>query len=264
MRAYIPEKKRKKKRFQRKLTLFLFLGLLVLVLSGLTYWVVFSSFWQVRGVEITGLSNLEHDTVNKKIRSVVSERWVTKLLGIDNYWSWSSGRLAINNWPLLADIHIEKSVIKRTVLIDVVERKGFGIWCIYSDNIQHCYWFDEDAIAFDEAPRPEGRLITTIDEEYDYEVKIGEPLLAANLWKNLRKILDSWLIEELSIYRLVVDRERQELVIEATPDFRVYVSLRFEPENNLMALKKIVDEGRVELEKLNYVDLRVENKLYYK
>jgi len=138
---------------------------------------------------------------------------------------------------------------------EIEKSRAEGAWCVGSD----CYWFDSEGIIFDTAPRPEGSLVTVIDDIDDnFDIGRGNLVVERDLWQNLKTIINSWLTEEFVITKMVADREKQELSVATAKGLDFYLSLRFSPENNLEALRQL------DLAGLKYVDLRVENRLYYK
>lgn len=139
----------------------------------------------------------------------------------------------------------------------IINGKNIGIWC----GKKQCFWFDERGVLTKPAPRPEGRLIILVNETKG-ETDINKPFLKENFWKNFKSILNSWMIEEWMINRFTIDKSKKEGIAK-TDNFDIYFSLRFNPENNLKALKKIIEE-KINTNNLSYIDLRVENKIYFR
>lgn len=135
----------------------------------------------------------------------------------------------------------------------LVKKEGaMGVWCAGNN----CFWFDREGVAFEAAPKPEGSLVITV-EEIGGKVKIGKSVLEPALWENLEKIISSWMVDGLANH-FFIDREKQELTAETIPGYKVFLSLRFDPEINLEAFRQLNLSG------INYVDLRVKNRIYYK
>lgn len=130
------------------------------------------------------------------------------------------------------------------------EEKPVGVWC----SANGCYWFGNDGLAGDEAPKPEGNLIISVTDE-NYELNTGQTIIDKDLWKNIIIILDSWLVKDLGLNKFSLDREKQEFIASAK-QFEVLFNLRFNPTVNLEALKEFKSKG-------TRFDLRSENKIYY-
>lgn len=140
-------------------------------------------------------------------------------------------------------------------VFEEVDEEIFGAWCMATN----CYWFNDEGFVFEVAPRPEGRLIMVIDEIVsDKTVEVGDQIVASEHWVNLKAVADSWLFKDFLIKDFFVDNKKQETILITEKGLKFYFSLRFSPTNNLAAVKKI------SLQNLDYIDLRVENRVYYK
>ena len=133
-----------------------------------------------------------------------------------------------------------------------------GVWC--GEN--QCFWFDEKGISNRVAPRPEGNLIIVVDDPAG-NFKTNSLPLSELFWSNISLIIQSWPMTDWMITNLVIDRDKKE-VVASSNQFDIYFSLEFDPTTNLKALKKSIDENKINLSELSYIDLRVENKIYLK
>ncbi len=150
---------------------------------------------------------------------------------------------------------------------NISKSKSMGVWCVSLAGNEKCYWFDEEGSIIDIAPKPEGSLVIKVEESLtggDGAIGLGGEVLPEKLWFNFKKIINTPLIKDLMIYQMVVDRDRQELILTAVAGFQIFTSLRFNPEINLIALKQLQDKGELSLKNIDYIDLRVENRVYYK
>jgi len=252
MDPYLPNQKRK----LRKTRLILPLLILVVIGGGLVYWLFFSSFWQVQALEISGLKKLTEEQIKDGLADKVSS---------DNFLLWPEGEMVINSFPLVANLQIEKSFIDRKINITVQEREALGVWCDYPESEQQCWWFDNRSLLFEKAPKPEGSLIVLIEEgKKGIKIELGKRGLADKLWHNMKTIISSNVVRDLSVHKFIIDRQKEEVIAETAGGFNVYLSLRFDPAINLKALDKLIIKDKFDLKKITYLDLRVKNRLYYK
>jgi hypothetical protein len=136
------------------------------------------------------------------------------------------------------------------------------MWCPSSlaGNTSGCLWFDKNGIIFEEAPLVEGNLINNVDDFSGRSFKLGESVLGEKFFSNLLKIFDVLEKSDLGIKSLRLERiELQEIHTESSP--RIYFSLRFDPYFGLSAIQSLKNLG---LNRVAYIDLRVENRAYYK
>ena len=170
---------------------------------------------------------------------------------------WDNKKLAeFPKNPEIAEITIEKDYFERQIRINIKERERFGVWC----ETGNCFWFDENGVIFSEAPQAEGNLINKVDDFSGRSLKIGESVLAEKFFSNLIKIFEVLEKTGLGIKSLKLEKlEFQEIITKSSP--KIYFSLRVDPGFTLTAIESMKNLG---LEKIEYIDLRVENRVYYK
>ena len=143
----------------------------------------------------------------------------------------------------------------------VVRRMPLGIYC----SGDECYVFDADGILFDRARTVVGDVIVKIADvsEAHYLPKVGAAFLEPYQWENLKLIVMFMNQGGLPAQRVVLDRAAEELTVYAAPrGTPVYFTLEFSPAEHLRALKEF--QKVMPLERAQYVDMRVEHKIFYK
>ncbi len=145
-----------------------------------------------------------------------------------------------------------------------LRRETFGILCKATETTaDDCYVFDADGVVFGTARMVVGDAIARIDDASSFKLTIGEPFIDLEIWKNLTPIVSAVRSGELPASALILKRAERELAVTLTPTgMKAYFSLEFSPEKHLRALKEL--EKKVKLETLEYVDLRIEGKIFYK
>lgn len=127
-----------------------------------------------------------------------------------------------------------------------------------------CGWFDQDGVLFAEAPQAEGNLIYKVDDASGGSLALGDKVLEERLIPNLFKIF-SFLEQSgfnernLKLENLALEEIATDAIATSSP--KIYFSLRFDPAFGLKALES--DKKEI-LNKAKYLDLRVENRIYYK
>jgi len=129
-----------------------------------------------------------------------------------------------------------------------------------------CVAVDEDGKAVDYAPRPNGTLILYVDNEFVDPPQIGEKIVSEEILKEL-----AFLREEIKNQTGVqlIKASQSRLVAE---DFDILTDqnwrLRLSTSNNAYATVRILtetlDQVRQKNQTLEYVDLRIENRVYLK
>lgn len=168
------------------------------------------------------------------------------------------------HYPIIKNADVEKYNIKTgSLTVKVEEREKYGIWCLDNDNIkdQPCFWFDKNGILFIPAPHTEGRLIKKIFDKYDGNMNIGEYIFDRERVGILLKIFDFLEISGLNIRTLCLDNRELDEIKTCDNNYPIiYFSLRFNPFVELPGLQKIYND----IDKLEYIDLRIKNRVFYK
>ena len=262
MQSYINEKQQKRKKLILKIKIYGSFIFLVLLIIGIFYLFIYSPLFQIKKID----SNLSKGDIKDfdKIKSDLAFFFATRsktasILGTSNMLIWKNyAEDFLKYQPTISNLTIEKDYFNRTININIENRKKFGIFC----SIAECWWFDKNGIIFEKASRIEGEIIYNINDLSNRKLEIGEIILPRNFFNNAIKIFE--VIEEigLSIKTLNINSlELQEAYIESPLIPRIYFSLRFAPNLNNTVFQNLKE---VELQKIEYIDLRVENRVYYK
>ncbi|MEK7657855.1 MAG: hypothetical protein AAB366_01525 [Patescibacteria group bacterium] len=254
--VYFDEKQRKKRRWILKLKIYGSLSVFFILIIGAGYLIVYSPLFRIKNILILGTSNVPKLEENIKV-FFANQSKIDKFFGANNILIWKQEKIGefLKNEPQIAELTIKKDYFKRLIKIEVKEREKFGIWCA-----NNCFWFDKKGVVFLESPSTEGSLINKIDDFSDRSFNLGDKILEEKFLSNLIKIFEILEKSGLKIKSLKLeDIALQEIITDSSP--KIYFSLRIEPNFALAALQSLENIG---FEKMEYIDLRVENRAYYK
>jgi hypothetical protein len=228
------ERKRKKK--------ILILALFAVLFAGLIYAVFFTDFFKVRKIEVAG---------NK----IASEEEIKNAFGFSYiFWPAEEKKLPI----VVKEAQVIKSFFKREVLIETEEREPFALWCFQKEGMEKCRWFDETGFVFMDSPATKGAFIKSI--KGDREVEIGNFVMAEDLFKNLKEILNIFKRSDVSVSRFETGDSKNEELTAYVGTLPIFFSLRIDPKFTEKALETL----KPKFSGLVYIDLRSENKVFYK
>ena len=150
------------------------------------------------------------------------------------------------------------------VVLQNLKRQPFGVFCVNNESSEaDCYVFDRAGIVFDKARTIVGDVIVRLDEVTDRKPTLNAPLIDGESWRNLYPLLVFVESKNIMVSRMLLQRGEREVIVTLSPaNIPVYVSLEFNPSEHLRALKQL--EKKVALDKVQYLDLRVEGKIFYK
>lgn len=205
--------------------------------------------------------------------------------------------------PALKSLKIEKNYRERSVIVAVEERKPYGIWCYKAqtdadftqndaennrshpsasslrESASRCWWFDDEGIIFKRAIAAQGSLIVAVNDYSQTGHGLNSKILPGDFVSNAFSIFRVLQAGNLNLKEIRLrDLSREELEVathSSTPlpstqlgaggsgaGPIIYFSLRFPADNALVVIENFL--AKPGFDKLQYLDFRVENRVYYK
>lgn len=252
------------KRKRVKIWVFLVPIFLIFLSGGLIYSVSRLNFFKVKDFNVQGTNLISKEALLAEIAEGIKHqpKWRT-WFGKDNilFWqfnkntSFKSGSIAS-----LAALEVKTDLIQKKVEIVAKDRELYAVWCVSGE----CYGIDETGIPFILVAEPQGVLILKIEDENQKEIKLGKPVFEKNEWfKNIKNAVETIKENNLPVKIIKIkDFRIEEWEAEIYLGFSVFFSLNFLPENFNNILKNLSKD--LNFKKLNYLDFRVKNRIYYK
>lgn len=237
------------------------LTILILLIAGAVFAIFRSSFFRIATVEVLGSPRIEE--IKNVFIAELNKNSFLRFWGPENLLFWSKNAIKEKPSSLfwISDFNLKRDWRLKKVFIEVKERQPSLIGC--SGLPPRCYWLSAEGIVLAEAPSAEGFLVPQIFIESEQSLIIGDLFLAsADLLRNTLEI-----IRNLSDFTFIPSRfvvknlDFQELEVE-TNGPKLYFSLRLNPQNVIRILNDLA--VNVNFSKLNYLDLRTENRIFYK
>lgn len=263
MPPYLKDRHKQRRGFVLRLKIYGFIVLFFILIAGPAYAIFYSPVFRIKEIK-TDFSGGEPMPALANDLGIffATKSGIYSFLGFNNILSWKEGSARndfLAKYPQIENIEINKNYFKRTVTLTVKERDKFGIWCLK----EKCFWFDKNGIVFDEAPDTEGGIIRKVDDFSGRQIKKGDGILDARLSENLIKIFgvleSAGLPSSLKLDKIELQEITAVPVQQNLPE--IYFSLRIDPSFGLSTLQKL---GEKNLANISYIDLRVENRAYYK
>lgn len=254
-----PSRRRQKRR--RLIIFWSVVPVSILCLGGIIYFLFFSNTIKVQQFLVGG-NRVAGDTDVREllIQKLDARGWFMRKLGAKNILYWVGvGALRDSGIPAAQALVVHTSLLHRTVTIEIKERQFAGIWCA-----ETCVGFDPNGIAYFLAPDVEGSLLLKIQDENNDPLVLGSPVFPdgaalANIFQSIALIQQSG----IAIARVSIkDRALREWELVSTKGTQFKFSLDFVPEKLKNVLQNI--DERTKLENLAYVDMRVQNRVYFK
>ena len=283
---YISDHKRKRRR--RRAYLFTALGLVVLygIFFAAQWLVLRSPVFRVEHVVVQGNSAVSSaDVIALAEASAFPGRDIFRAaLTFNNMLLWPAsippGELQMV--PQLASANISKDFFSHTITITVIERTPFGIWCfsappggaatptgaVASSSVAapanaRCYWFDNTGTIFEKAGETQGDLVYTVYDRAQAPHGLNQKILSDEFLPNFISIMNVLRESGLSVQGIELnDLSLEEVDVQTANGPTIYFSLQFPADEYLPVIQKLMLQSN--FGKLQYVDCRTENRLFYK
>lgn len=246
-----------------------FFTLLVCFVGVSVHVLFFSQYLQVANITVTG--NLELS--NQEIHQSVEDSLQGKYLGVipkNNFLFISQKRiesLLSGNFKKIRSVVMVKK-FPDTVDITIDERKALLVWC----SAEKCYLLDEKGVAYNEADFASAELVQNhllqISDTSGRAVKIGEKIIEPAYEQYVLNIKDALAAVGFNTTEQysTPSRMAEEINVKTDQESEFYFSTQFDLQSALRTLtvilkKEIPQEKRSDIA---YIDLRNENKVFYK
>lgn len=251
---------------RRKIRIYI-LAVLAFILLLLSAALRVASGWDVSDISVSGNRRVGSRALTESLLAFAAENlkdapYLFKILGVKNVFYWRSldWQKFILGDRRLASIDSFVSVSGRSASFSFRERTEQAIWC----EDKNCFWFDENGVIFKRAPFIEGSLVFQVNDETKRELRIGDTIFQNKEFTgNLLSIISFLNNAGLAVKRIeLTDLNREEISAYLVNGPRMDFSLRIKPDwadgvvASFVADKKFRD--------LEYIDLRVENRAYYR
>lgn len=234
------------------------------------YIFIFSSFLEIKTISVNGTKELAGEDILKDLKSSLGGKHLG-LIPKNNFILVSKSKLEkdlAGHFRKINSVGVKK-IFPDILAVDISERRSLILWCSGGP----CYIIDENGYAYigidlDSPEVVQNNLIELVDTGAR-PITIGEKILneeyvsfLISLREEIRKNAGININTKWHTPSMVAE----EVEIDTEEGWRLYFSGNVKPEKAIRTLKTFLDEeiGGEKRSKLEYVDLRVENKVYYK
>jgi hypothetical protein len=262
-----PEFHTKKKEERR--SRFWIVLIVVLVLVGAVVLVLRLRSLQVTNIEVLGASASRTEEVTHSIETALVGNYLWLIPHRNTLLLPRKKILAqvVTDTPRINSVQLNLTDLN-TLTISIEERLPYGLYCLnHTDFIQsNCYFLDQDGFIFARSPAFSGYVYFIYSRPME-----GEPLrqyfLPPTEFAKLRTFVEG--AKTLNIESRALEIEGDKYVLVLSGDARIIWNSNSEPEKVLSNLEAFLTSDIVAGDKeffnqLQYIDLTVGNKVFYK
>lgn len=282
------------KRNKRKLSLkkIIFAGLFFCLLGGVIYFAVWHDFFWIEEVkfrdspsETEGLSLIVQENLEKKLWRIIPQKSI--ILAPVN----KIKNNILDAFPEIKEVVIYKK-LPNILEITIKERKMIGVWCQIKESeqkeeeittstedviikdkerkIDKCFHIDKEGVIFKESPLIKGSLILNIYGFKNSPAELKDNVASLEVMDFIMKINDGLpkIKTAGELFLKVNDFEIisiEDLRVTSSNDWQIYFNPSYSADSQLETLKTVLEEEiKEDYVSLEYIDLRIERRAYYK
>jgi len=238
----------KEPRFKGWLAIFIVISLFTLLI----YIVFFSHLFDIKYVEVVGYQNPE------KIKEAVWEQsGEGRLKNNIILFNKQTLRSTLSGDPLLADVYVRK-ILPNKLVVEITESRPSLIWSTKGDN----YLIDERGAVLGKATTEK---LPQVFDSADIVIARGDKVASPTFIKFITEVWNGFTpatatkITKISIFDLITD-----IHVLSSSGWTVYLDASKDPKAQLDNLTKVLTEAKKSPQKLEYIDLRLDTKAFYK
>lgn len=289
------KKQQKKKRFLFRL---LFLLSFFLFLGALLYFVFFFGYFQIKKVNFSGHSEVALETLQNFFEKFEHKK--TGFLKLNENIIFFNSKSFKNDlqsqflqikevkinriWPNELKITIEErqptavfcplffkrenteNINEEKIASQTEEFKELSQKVFWSEiTSENCFYIDLGGFAFAEASFILGGRLANIFENKQQASILGKNVISKEMVTFLNDVQRGLLSMDIETYKFFVNKKDKEVDILTKDGWTLYVSTDQEVANQLLVLKRSLEEKiKEDISLLQYIDLRVPGRIYYK
>ena len=249
------QSRRKHRRF------FWFFVIFFLFLGGVLYLIFLSGFFDIRNFHFNSPRFVDAEVLKNEIQGRLNEGELFNLFNVGNNWLFvfrKDFEPLLEKYPPLQNFELFKNFYFREISLRFVERQIEGIWC-GENEWNKCFYFDQGGLLFIEAPESSGNLIFLIRDLSGRFLEVGDKIFSEADFPEFLKIKN--IIANQKPIEAVFSTEK-ELTVQLVDGPKIYLNPS-DFSRTLVVLGNLF-QGGLDLQNLEYLDLRYLPNVYYK
>ena len=242
--------------------------LFLILAAAAIYFFFFWQYFQVKNIQVSG----NKDVQTADLEKMASGEALRKILFFDSksIFLFDPGKLAasiLKDYPEINSALAQKK-FPQTVTVLVSERQPFAIICGFKDDpTDLCFLMDEKGIIFKETSIEDPSLVL-VQQHGDVQPKLGDEIIDSQVMAGISRIKQDMEkdFNPLDIVKAdIVSAGRMD--VTTNEGWLAYFDLSSDMNLQVTKLSLLLEKTFPKPEdraKLHYIDLRFENKAYYK
>ena len=255
-------KLQKKKRMRH----LIYASFVLLMICLFFYTLFFSNRFSIKDIKIFGAESIPESLLKAEIAGALDMRSFVFLKNTNIFVMPSDflrNELKVK-FPKIKTVLVEKNIFKREVSFIIAERKATGITC---KNDILCFYFDSEGVIFNSSPVILGaQVLKIIDDTINADMILPNHKYLESQIGLIGFLKNKTLAQNnITLRYFSFLNNHGDILAETAQGFKIFFNSQIVPAEQIKVLGGILDkEIKDQTSNLDYIDLRVENRAYYK
>ncbi len=250
---------KRKEPFYKKKTFFLCLILIFLFFLG--YFLLFSSFFQIREIKISGAEKIKEENIKNFLKLKTKKEilfWKTNSVFLIKFKDLQ--KEILENFPKIESVSL-KVDFPNVLEVLIKERKGVALF--FQEN--KFFLIDKSGIIFEKINNENFPQFFVIEKDKKEKVNLGNEVIEKEIMEKILEIEKELRSLNLEIEKVKI-KSKERVNIKTKKGFEIYFSLKEKISDQIFYLDVVLKEKIPEekLANLEYIDLRFGNRIYFK
>ncbi len=240
-------------------------GFFLLIIGGLAYFILWSGFWRVKHIEVSGTEQADLMVDIVRLVDSYQQGFYYRIIPKSNIFFLKLADLSdkIKQEVLLDDLRLSKKLPDR-LLVYAQPKKPVLVW----QSSEISYYVDKEGkVMSAKAPGEIKYDLPLVSSSVEKQVIVGRQIIDVELLNYLRQVwnlsrqnFDDWYITKI----VLADIKTGELHFYSNLGWYFILNLQNDQQTALNNLALLLKQKANKLKGIKYIDLRFEDKIFYK
>jgi len=235
--------------------------LVIVFLGGIFYLIFISGYLVINKIVVIGNKNILYKNIEESLNPILNRNILSKNILFFN--SKEAVDKLSNDFREIKEIQIKKRLPSK---IEIIIQERIPVLCWQTNKI--FYLIDEEGLVLKELGDKNNSKLPLINDLSNQKINIDEKKLSISFIKFIQKLHNDFNPKtSLNIDTINIEETTFEIEVKTKEGFSVYLDTSRDLDIQLKNLVKILEtvkkEGKI-INNLEYVDLRLRDKLFYK
>lgn len=283
------------KKGRNLIKLFIWAIIFLIFLAAIFYLIFFSKIFEIKNIVVVGAQQVKKEDIEKIVAQTIQKK-VYGQIGLNNFILLPENKIKdaiLGRFAEIKSAAFQKNLKNHTLTLEISERNPAVVWCKvlplvlensssspsqnatssdaeisgeFSPEIDKCFFTDEQGFIFKPSPAITAGFLTTVYSQDERPLNIRDTVTDEKTLSFILALKKEFSVSNLGIDEFFIKSQSPaDLEILSSEGWQIYFDLTRSPDEQVNALKRVLQqEIKEKRTSLEYVDLRVSGRVYYK